>query len=212
MKTKTTLTRRVLALCMSVLMLMTAWVFVAPTASAAVLTISTAAQLKTFLQNVAGGNAACTKDGTETAACDFGCGTTNTRTKAGSALGHDWGEWVVTKAATCTETGTQVRTCTRDGAHTETMTTPMLDHSDANGDTLCDDCGAPMPNHQHTDSDHDNVCDTCHRTIDTGFRCSWCNKNDRVQASSDPEIYKLIYRIVHFFVHMVESIKYFVHK
>ena len=35
MKTKTTLTRRVLALCMSVLMLMTAWVFVAPTKVAA---------------------------------------------------------------------------------------------------------------------------------------------------------------------------------
>ena len=35
MKTKTTLTRRVLALCMSVLMLMTAWVFVAPTKAAA---------------------------------------------------------------------------------------------------------------------------------------------------------------------------------
>ena len=34
MKTKTTATRRVLALFMSVLMLMTAWVFVAPTASA----------------------------------------------------------------------------------------------------------------------------------------------------------------------------------
>ena len=35
MKTKTTLTRRVLALCMSVLMLLTAWVFVAPTKAAA---------------------------------------------------------------------------------------------------------------------------------------------------------------------------------
>ena len=35
MKTKTTLTRRALALCMSVLMLMTAWVFVAPTKAAA---------------------------------------------------------------------------------------------------------------------------------------------------------------------------------
>ena len=92
------------------------------------------------------------------------------------------------------------------------MTTPTTDHTDANGDTLCDNCGAPMPNHQHTDSDNDNVCDTCHRTIDTGFRCSWCDKNDRVQASSDPGIYKFIYGVIHFFVHMVQSIKFFIHK
>ena len=38
MKTKTTATRRVLALFMSVLMLMTAWVFVAPTKAAAAVT------------------------------------------------------------------------------------------------------------------------------------------------------------------------------
>ncbi len=32
-----------------------------------------------------------------------------------AALGHDWGEWTVTKAATCTEKGEETRTCRRCG-------------------------------------------------------------------------------------------------
>ena len=35
-------------------------------------------------------DATCTADGTETASCDYNCGTTDTRTKAGTAKGHDY--------------------------------------------------------------------------------------------------------------------------
>ena len=35
-------------------------------------------------------DATCTVDGTETASCDYNCGTTDTRTKAGTAKGHDY--------------------------------------------------------------------------------------------------------------------------
>ena len=37
-------------------------------------------------------NATCTADGTETAACDYACGTTDTRPAAGTATGHTYGE------------------------------------------------------------------------------------------------------------------------
>ena len=36
------------------------------------------------------------------------------------ALGHDWGEWVVTKPATCSQTGVMSRTCRHDSSHVET--------------------------------------------------------------------------------------------
>ena len=39
-------------------------------------------------------------------------------------LGHDWGDWVVTKAATETAEGEETRTCKRDASHTETRSIP----------------------------------------------------------------------------------------
>lgn len=36
-----------------------------------------------------------------------------------AALGHDWGEWTVTKAATCTEKGEEQRVCGHDESHVE---------------------------------------------------------------------------------------------
>ena len=44
------------------------------------------------------------------------------------ALGHDWGGWVVTKAATCTEKGVETRVCKRDASHVETRTINELGH------------------------------------------------------------------------------------
>ncbi|MBQ9060460.1 MAG: hypothetical protein IJ128_04905 [Firmicutes bacterium] len=44
------------------------------------------------------------------------------------ALGHDWGEWVETKAATTEADGLETRTCKRDPSHTETRAIPRLDH------------------------------------------------------------------------------------
>ena len=126
----------------------------------------------------------------------------------GEPLGHDWSEWTVTKAATCTEKGSKTRTCSRCG-ETEEAVLGVIPHLDENSDTVCDLCGAPLENHKHTDENYDNICDTCGRTIDTGYRCSLCNDNARIQAGSDPEFFKVIYQIVHFFVHGIQSIKYY---
>ena len=38
-----------------------------------------------------------------------------------ATLGHDWGEWKVTKEPTATEEGEKTRVCKRDPSHTETM-------------------------------------------------------------------------------------------
>lgn len=46
------------------------------------------------------------------------------------AAGHTWGEWVVTKEATCTEEGERTRKCTVKGCgKTETEVIPMTEHT-----------------------------------------------------------------------------------
>ena len=67
------------------------------------------------------------------------------------ATGHTYGDWVVTKAATCTATGTQTRTCTCGDTQTETIEATGHKYVDtivkptytANGYTFhkCSNCG-----------------------------------------------------------------------
>ena len=140
-----------------------------------------------FTNYVYNNDATCTADGTETATCDH-CTATDTRTKAGTKLGHDWGEWTVTSEATCQAEGVETRVCQNDPSHTQTRAIPKLSHIDANGDNVCDNCGT---------------------TLDTGFRCSLCSKNDRIQASNQLEIVKVFYHIIHFIVHTFQSLRFF---
>lgn len=67
--------------------------------------------------------ASCTEDGVITYTCPS-CG--ETKTEAIPATGHDWGEWVQTKAPTETEVGEQTRACKHDPSHIETMEIPPL--------------------------------------------------------------------------------------
>ncbi len=55
-------------------------------------------------------DATCTKDGTKTAYCDYGCGASDTVTAKGTVTDHDY-TGVVTKEATCTATGIMTYTC-----------------------------------------------------------------------------------------------------
>ena len=125
----------------------------------------------------------------------------------GDPLGHDWDAWVVTKGATCLETGSKYHVCKRDENHVETVTIPLGDHVDGNHDDRCDVCGADMLSHHHTDSNYDNICDKCGQTIDTGFRCSMCNQNDQIQATGNPVV-KFFYMCIHMFVHAFQSFTY----
>lgn len=46
----------------------------------------------------------------------------------GAALDHEWSEWMICKAATCTEEGEKRRVCLRDKDHEETSVIPPFGH------------------------------------------------------------------------------------
>ena len=52
---------------------------------------------------------------------------------------HNFGGWTVEREATCSQTGLQIRTCSVCGA-IEREALPLIDHTDANDDGICDIC------------------------------------------------------------------------
>ena len=64
-----------------------------------------------YTSYVSDGNATCQTDGTKTAHCDRGCGTTDTVADPGSITDHQYGAWQVIKPATETEEGLKRRDC-----------------------------------------------------------------------------------------------------
>ena len=56
-------------------------------------------------------DAKCGINGTETALCDNGCGTSDVRTKSGTALDHDYGDWV------SIGNGVHEKVCKNDNSH-----------------------------------------------------------------------------------------------
>ena len=78
-------------------------------------------------------DAKCGIDGTETAVCDNGCGESDTRTKSGTALEHEYGAWV------SNNNGTHTRTCSRDDSHKETKDCNG-GNATCNDRPICSDC------------------------------------------------------------------------
>ncbi len=76
-------------------------------------------------------DATCAKDGTKTAACDYGCGETETVTAPNTKLSHSFTNYVYNKDATCTKDGTKTAACDYGCGKTETVTAPntKLNHS-----------------------------------------------------------------------------------
>lgn len=121
-----------------------------------------------FTNYVSNGDATCTEDGTETAACDHpGCSITDTRTEVGSALGHAYRD--VVTPPTCTEQGFTTHTCDRCG------------------DTYVDDYTAPAGHTwgawQESADEHWQTCAVCGEetgrgeheyTGDTDTDCAVC--------------------------------------
>ena len=72
-----------------------------------------------FTNYFSNGDATCEEDGTKTAYCDYGCGTTDTITDENSALGHSFTNYVSDNNATCEENGTETAICDRDNCEAE---------------------------------------------------------------------------------------------
>ena len=72
---------------------------------------------------------------------------------------HSWNGGIVTRNPGCTAAGEKTFTCTVCGA-TRTETIARTNHTDANGDGACDNCGAEMGK--------ENVCKYCGE-VHTGF-------------------------------------------
>ena len=101
--------------------------------------------------------AICTQTGTETYTATFENDNFSVQTKEKelSELGHDYGEWEVTKQATCTEEGSRKHICKRDG-HIATETIAKIAHTvvtDAAVAPTCTEAGK-------TAGKHCSVCDT----------------------------------------------------
>ena len=63
----------------------------------------------------------CTEDGTKTAICDHGCGTTDTVIAVDTALGHSFTNYEFNNDATCTEDGTKTAACDHGCGVTDTV-------------------------------------------------------------------------------------------
>ncbi len=61
-----------------------------------------------------------------------------------------------------------------------------------------------IPKTGHVDANGDNACDVCGQTINTSFRCSFC---DEYEANRDKLFIGWIYIIVHFFIHLFAQLK-----
>lgn len=91
-------------------------------------------------------DATCQKDGTKTAACDYGCGTKDTVTAEGTKTGHSFTNYVYNKDASCRSDGTKTAVCDYGCGASDTITAPntKLAHTyDANG--VCTVCGTQDP-------------------------------------------------------------------
>ena len=69
-------------------------------------------------------NATCTKDGTKTAKCDYGCGTKKTVTDTGTKLAHKYTKYTSDKNATCMKDGTKTAKCDYGCGAKKTVTEP----------------------------------------------------------------------------------------
>lgn len=125
----------------------------------------------------------CTQRGIKTRECIY-CD--ELQTEQIPATGHSYGDWTVTIPADCQNTGVEQRVCENDISHVETRETPKTDHTDKNGDGLCDVC-------------HNEVGDSQGGSSDDGNRCKYCGQ---VHEGFWGKIVGFFHKIAYFFAHL----------
>ena len=98
-------------------------------------TVGTPATGHSFTDYESNGDATCQADGTKTAKCDYGCGTTDTIADEGSKLDHKFTKYVPNNDATCKNAGTKTAKCDYGCGSTDTVENaddPQKEHSFTN--------------------------------------------------------------------------------
>ena len=145
--------------------------------------------------------ATCTKDGLKHYICRHGDG--QTTTKVIPARRHNFTEWHIDKAPTCTETGLKSRHCQNTVATDEYeacsyaengVVIPATGHHDSDGDYKCDDCGADLGHCSSCICHKGNVlskvirkiCTLLSKTFHTKIKCCKCMEwyGDKISSIS----------------------------
>jgi len=108
-----------------------------------------------------------------------GCGGDNDNPSGGHT--HDWGDWTVTTAATCSAAGVKTRTCKLDASHKETQSIPKLTGA------VCETGGG--------DDNHDSklVCDNGEAWVSGGSCTSPKNGSDGIEFKLNGDMFGLAY-------------------
>ncbi|MDO4381108.1 MAG: leucine-rich repeat protein [Clostridia bacterium] len=129
--------------------------------------------------------ATCTEEGYTGDTYCLGCGKLIATGSSSRKTDHDFGEWEIVTASTCTEEGLEKRVCKNDETHVEERTISAKGHTsetvgakDATctedgytGDSVCKTCNATLETGKviaakgHVDEDGDSVCDVCKKEL-----------------------------------------------
>ena len=171
-----------------------------------------------FTNYISNDNATCTDNATETAACDHGCGQTDTREILGTATGHKWAtawskdatnHWHVCENSGCTAKGGETAHVYNWVTDTPaTLTTTGIQHEEC----LCGakrNEGTVIPiqtcAHSHL-THHDRVEATCVATGNVEYwHCDDCNKNLDSVNTEIPDVTIPIDNTAHVFTNYVSD-------
>ena len=104
----------------------------------------------------------CSAVGVKTFTCTHNGDHIKTEDVAVDANAHAWDEGVITKQATCTEKGVKTFTCTHNGEHKKTEAVDALGHKyDNDCDGACNVCAEVRTPAEHSDANDDRICDEC---------------------------------------------------
>ena len=167
-----------------------------------------------FTNYISNNDATCMEDGTKTAWCDFGCGTTDTVADEGSKLDHKFTDYVSDNDATCTADGHKTAACDYNCGETDTVAdegsrrdhkftdyvsdddatctadghkTAACDHGCGTTDTVADEGG--RPDHKFTNYVSDNNATCMEDGTETALCDYGCGTPDTRadEGSVDPE-------------------------